>query len=118
MAIGLVVGVCLASPAMAGAQGGDGSLRGTVKDEQGSAMPGVTVTATSPGLITPSVAVTETDGSYRIVNLPPGTYALQAELPGFTTFRREGILLRAAANFQVDIAMNVGARAGNHHGDG
>jgi len=109
IAIGLVVGLCLASPATARAQGGDGSLRGTVKDEQGSAMPGVTVTATSPGLITPSVAVTETDGSYRIVNLPPGTYALQAELPGFTTFRREGILLRAAANFQVDIAMNVGA---------
>jgi len=109
IAIGLVVGLYLASPATAWAQGGDGSLRGTVKDEQGSAMPGVTVTATSPGLITPSVAVTETDGSYRIVNLPPGTYALQAELPGFTTFRREGILLRAAANFQVDIAMNVGA---------
>lgn len=83
----LVVAVSLASPAMAGAQGGDGSLRGTVKDDQGAAMPGVTITATSPGLIAPSVAVTETDGSYRVVNLPPGTYALEAELPGFTTFQ-------------------------------
>ena len=59
-------------------------------------MPGVTITATSPALISPSVAVTESDGSYRLVNLPPGTYALQAELPGFSTFRREGVLLRAA----------------------
>ena len=55
------------------AQGGDGSLRGTVKDEQGAAMPGVTVTATSPALLTPSVAVTDDEGSYRVINLPPGT---------------------------------------------
>ena len=90
------------------AQGGDGSLRGTVKDEQGAAMPGVTVTATSPALLTPSVAVSDDDGSYRVINLPPGTYTLTAELPGFAIFRREGILLRAGANFQVDIAMTLG----------
>ena len=35
------------------AQGGDGSLRGTVMDEQGAAMPGVTVTATSPDALLP-----------------------------------------------------------------
>jgi len=72
-------------------------------------MPGVTVTATSPGLIAPSVAVTETDGTYRLVNLPPGTYVLEAELPGFSTFRREGILLRTGATFQMDVVMTVGA---------
>jgi len=100
---------CLVAPPMAGAQGGDGSLRGTVRDEQGGAMPGVTVTATSPALITPEVTVSESDGTYRLVSLPPGTYAVQAELQGFTTFRREGILLRAAANFQVDITLSLGA---------
>ncbi|MGH9253339.1 MAG: carboxypeptidase-like regulatory domain-containing protein [Vicinamibacterales bacterium] len=101
--------VWLAVPALAAAQGGDGSLRGTVRDEQGGAIPGVTVTATSPALISPAVAVTESDGTYRLVNLPPGTYTVQAELQGFTTFRREGVLLRAAANFQVDVT-RVSAR--------
>ena len=96
-------------PSVAAPQGGDGSLRGAIKDDQGAVMPGVTVTATSPALINPSVAVTESDGTYRLVNLPPGTYTLHAELPGFTTFRREGILLRAGANFQVDITMTLGA---------
>ncbi len=105
----IVLLACLASPTMVEAQGGEGSLRGIVQDDQGAAMPGVTVTATSPALISPSVAVSETDGSYRLVNLPPGTYVLQAELPGFSTFRREGLLLRAGANFQVDITMAVGA---------
>ncbi len=93
----------------AAAQGGDGSLRGTVRDEQGAAMPGVTITATSPAALTPSVAVTDASGNYRLVNLPPGTYVVVAELAGFSTFRREGVLLRAAANFQVDITMSVGA---------
>ncbi|MGH2400141.1 MAG: carboxypeptidase-like regulatory domain-containing protein, partial [bacterium] len=107
--VGVILLVSLASPAMVAGQGGDGSLRGAVTDAQGAAIPGVTITATSPALIGPSVAVTESDGGYRLVNLPPGTYVLEAELPGFTTFRREGILLRAGANFQVDITMSVGA---------
>jgi len=103
----LLIGLILPSPVAA--QGGDGSLRGTVRDEQGGAMPGVTITATSPALITPAVAVSESDGTYRVINLPPGTYTVQAELQGFTTFRREGVVLRAAANFQVDITMSLGA---------
>ena len=42
------------------AQGVNASLRGTIKDEQGASMPGVTVSARSPVLLTPSVAVTDT----------------------------------------------------------
>jgi len=93
---------------MAGAQGGDGSLRGAVQDDQGGALPGVTVTATSPALLSPSLAISDAVGNYRLVNLPPGTYTLTAELAGFSVFRREGILLRAGANFQVDITMALG----------
>jgi Carboxypeptidase regulatory-like domain/TonB dependent receptor len=92
----------------AAAQTGAGSLRGAVKDEQGAAMPGVTVTATSPDLISPGVSVSDAEGNYRIINLPPGTYVLTAELTGFSIFRREGILLRAGANFQVDITLALG----------
>lgn len=103
--------ILLFGPAMianVAAQGGDGSLRGVVRDEQGAGMPGVTITATSPALLSPSVAVSDANGNYRLVNLPPGTYNLAAELTGFAAFRREGILLRAAANFQVDITMSLG----------
>ena len=71
-------------------------------------MPGVTVTATSPALLSPSVAISDAVGNYRLINLPPGTYTLTAELAGFSVFRREGILLRAGANFQVDITMALG----------
>ncbi len=104
-----VVMVSLAIPATVAAQGGDGSLRGTVTDNQEGAMPGVTVTATSPALLTPSVAISDAGGNYRLVNLPPGTYTLTAELAGFSVFRRQDILLRAGANFQVDITMALGS---------
>ena len=105
--VGVVLVLTLSAVVQVSAQG-DGSLRGTVKDDQGGALPGVTLTATSPGLIGASVAVSAADGTYRLPNLPPGTYALSAELTGFSVFRREGILLRAGANFQVDVVMALG----------
>src|SRR5918996_1407349 len=108
MKTALISMLCWSIAAGAAAQGGNGSIRGTVKDEQGAAMPGVTMTATGPALLTPSVAVTDDTGNYRLINLPPGDYTLTAELTGFSVFRREGILLRAGANFQVDITMALG----------
>lgn len=84
------------------------SLRGYVKDEQGGALPGVTVVATSPDMISPASGVTDHEGYYRLINLPPGTYTVTAELAGFAVFKREDVLLRAAVNFQVDITMKIG----------
>src|SRR5262245_28091708 len=90
------------------AQTGDGSLRGYVKDQQGGVLPGVTVTGSSPALQAPVTAVTGSDGYYRLNNLPPGTFAVTAELSGFATTRREGIVMRAGLTFSVDIEMKVG----------
>jgi len=80
-----------------------------VSDTDSLALPGVTVTATGPALLAPVVAVTDNAGFYRLQNLPPGTLTLNGELPGFATFRREGILMRAGSTFTVDIELKVGA---------
>lgn len=106
--VSLVIAMIAASAITAAAQATGSSLRGYVKDESGGALPGVTITATSPDLITPATGVTDQEGYYRIINLPPGTYAIAAELTGFSVFRRDEILLRAAVNFQVDITMKLG----------
>ncbi len=105
----LVAVLSLASATPVAAQGGDGGLRGAVKDSQGGALPGVSITARSPDVISPATTVTDESGNYRLVNLPPGTYTISAELSGFAGFKREGILLRAGATFQVDIVMEVGS---------
>src|SRR5258705_7984030 len=101
----LVALVSLTIAADVAAQGGDGGLRGTVKDNQGGVLPGVVITARSPVVISPGTAVSDENGSYRLVNLPPGTYSVTAELSGFSTFKREGILLRAGATFHVHITL-------------
>jgi len=102
-----VVSVLLSTPAYA--QTDMGSLRGYVKDEQGGALPGVTVTATGPQILAPVVAVTDDAGYYRLLNLPPGTVTLSVELTGFAPYRREGIVMRAGSTFEVNVEMKVGA---------
>jgi hypothetical protein len=105
----LATSLSIAIPASA--QTGDGSLRGYVKDQQGGVLPGVSVTATSPVLLAPVVAVTDSAGYYRLNNLPPGTYTLSAELVGFATIKREGVVMRAGSTFALDLTMPVGALA-------
>lgn len=103
-----MLGLALASvvsPVLA--QTGAGALRGYVKDESGAILPGVTVTATSPELLAPVNSVTDETGLYRLNNLPPGTYVVQAELQGFAIVRREGILVRAGQTFAIDIDMKL-----------
>ncbi len=95
--------------AVAAAQTGAGSLRGHITDEQGGALPGVTVAARSEVLIQPVTSVTDAEGYYRLINLPPGTYEVSADLSGFAAFKRQGVLVRAGSNFQVDIAMKIAA---------
>lgn len=93
------------------AQTGEAGLRGYVTDEQGGVLPGVTISASGPAIMTPATAVTDAAGYYRLVNLPPGTYVLSAELSGFSTQRRDGIVLRAGSTFQVDLVMRIGSLA-------
>src|SRR5829696_7835666 len=65
-----------------------GTIRGTVQDQQGLAMPGVTVTATSPALQGPRTAVTEAEGNYTLAALPAGQYTVTFELTGFTPVKQ------------------------------
>ena len=104
-----LVFITLVSVAPVVAQTGQGGLTGYVKDEQGGVLPGVTVTATSPELIGQRVATTDASGYYRLINLPPGTYTITAELTGFSVFKREEILVRAGSTFAVDIVLKIGS---------
>ncbi|HEX2254323.1 MAG TPA: TonB-dependent receptor [Thermoanaerobaculia bacterium] len=78
----LVAALLLTLPAAA--QPTTGSLTGSVSDADGGALPGVTITLTSPQLIGgPKVAVSDQNGRFRFDLLPPGQYSLLASLEGF-----------------------------------
>src|SRR5688572_24240336 len=86
------------------------TITGTVKDGSGAVLPGVTVEATSPALIERArTVVTGTTGQYRIVDLRSGTYTVTFTLPGFSTFRREGVELSGAFTATIDATLPVGA---------
>src|SRR5579872_4523000 len=104
LAIALLV---LMAPALAFAQGA--SITGVVKDTSGAVLPGVTVEAASPALIEKiRTVVSAGDGQYRIVNLGPGTYSLTFTLPGFSTFKREGLDLVGDTTITINAEMKVG----------
>lgn len=52
--------------------------------------------------------MTSADGSYRILDLPPGDYAVTGELSGFAKLVREGVVVREGLNLTLDLAMTVG----------
>jgi len=107
----LLLLVLLAAPAPLFAQQ-LGTMAGVVKDASGAVLPGVTVEVTSPALIEKlRTAVTDGSGQYRIVNLPPGTYAATFTLTGFSTVKHDGVEVSVAVNAQVNAEMKVGAVA-------
>src|SRR5215471_9095230 len=94
-------------PSVAHAQG---AIAGQVKDASGAVLPGVTVEAASPVLIekTRSV-VTDGSGNYRIEDLRPGTYSVTFTLTGFSTVRRDEVLVSGSAVTSIDSTLRVGA---------
>ena len=67
------------------AQGGNGTLTGTVEDGSKALVPGVTVIATNAGTGVVSSTVSNESGAYNLPSLLPGIYRLSAQLPGFQT---------------------------------
>jgi hypothetical protein len=87
-----------------------GSIAGSVRDASGAVLPGVTVEATSPALIEKvRTVVSDGSGQYQIVNLPPGTYSVSFTLPGFSTFKRDGVEVSVNFTSAINAEMRVGA---------
>src|SRR5689334_21270397 len=102
-----ILALVLACSASGFAQGVQtGTIRGTVKDQQGLPLPGATVTATSPALQGERTAVTDSDGVFLFRAVPPGTYALKVEMSGMTPLEKTAnVPLGGVA--QLDLSMAI-----------
>src|SRR5580692_5757146 len=87
-----------------------GSISGKVSDSSGAVLPGVTVEARSDVLPSPRVTVTESDGSYQLPALPPGTYAVTYTLQGMQAATRQ-ITVSLNQNTAFDASLSVGGVA-------
>ncbi len=102
-----VAGVVLSLPA--GAQT-TGDVLGSVADEAGGVLPGVTVEAHSPALQGARIAVSTGAGQYRLSLLPPGEYAVTFTLPGFATETRKPIVVSLGKSATLDVTMRAAVK--------
>jgi Carboxypeptidase regulatory-like domain/Putative zinc-finger len=85
------------------------SIGGDVTDPSGASIPGASVVVTNS--LTQVSRTTRTDGSghYVVNNLDPGSYALEAEAPGFTSQQVPGVVLNPAQQSQMNLRLAVGS---------
>jgi hypothetical protein len=89
-----------------------GTITGVIKDPSDAVLPGVTVEASSSVLIEKTrTVVSEGNGQFSIVNLPPGTYNVSFSLTGFSTVNREALVVSIGVTVTLNITMRVGSVA-------
>lgn len=105
---GLAVALVLGFAWSAAAQEQTGTITGRATDSSGAALPGVTVSVTSPNLIGGArTSVTDAQGVYRMTLLPGGVYTVKFELTGFGILNVEQVDLNAGATMTINGKLDV-----------
>ena len=107
MAFALFAGSALAQTSTTG------SIEGTVTDTNGAAVPGVSVKVSSVNAISAQTATTDSNGRYKVLNLPPGKYSVSVEADkGFAKFEKNEVEVNLARTTSVEVQLQpAGAQA-------
>jgi len=92
------------------AQQTTGSIAGRVRDQQGAATPGATITARNPETGFTRTEPSDGEGVYRLAALPVGHYDVIVELQGFATITNHGVDVNVAQTHTVDFTLTIAAR--------
>ncbi|HSK10898.1 MAG TPA: TonB-dependent receptor [Vicinamibacterales bacterium] len=101
-----LVAVLAAFAGVSGAQSLTGTIAGTITDEQGGVLPGVTVTLT--GRTGSQTQITDERGEFRFLGLEPGPYNVRAELEGFQPKSESGLQVNIGRTAEIRFTMPVG----------
>jgi Carboxypeptidase regulatory-like domain/TonB dependent receptor len=108
----LAVLVTLASaPASSLAQVTTAEIGGSTVDESGAVLPGVTVTARNVQTGLERTTTSNERGRYTLFALPPGSYVIRAELPGFATETRDGLALSINQQVVLNVTLKLASLA-------
>jgi Carboxypeptidase regulatory-like domain len=105
------VTLCLALTGALYSQTSTTSLQGTVTDLNGAAITSATASLVNAGLKTERTVVTDTQGEFRFLFLPPGTYALTISAKGFAKYQQTDLQLLVNTPATVNVQLKVGAAA-------
>lgn len=84
-------------------------LQGSIQDQSGAVLPGVTVTATNNATNQSRTAVTDKSGRYYIGALQPGVYTISVELAGFAPQTRKDLRLSIGQLADLHFTLRAGA---------
>jgi len=88
-----------------------GDIRGTITDSSGAVLAKVTVGATEHQTGLQRTSTSDTTGQYRLTGLPPGSYELTAQLPGFATGVRKEVAVALGQTMIMDFQLKVSSVA-------
>jgi outer membrane receptor protein involved in Fe transport len=89
------------------AQRTTGGITGTVTDDTGAVLPGVTVDLTGEYVMGSQTSLTNENGVYRFLNLAPGTYDLAFNITGFAPFNRNGLVVSVGTTMEENVTMQL-----------
>ncbi len=104
-AIALLIAIV---PFSAFAQSSNGSISGTVTDEAGGVLPGVTITAVSTATGVTRTTVSNSTGHYDIPLLSPGTFLVSSQLSGFQPVKYDKIVVNVGSDSAVNFKLKQG----------
>ena len=107
LALGLVLSLALAPTLLGQSQATTGIIQGTVTDESGGVLPGVTITLTNTETGFERIQITDNRGRFRGLLLPLGPYRVAASLEGFGTLVRDGINVSLGASVNLGLSLKV-----------
>lgn len=90
-------------------QASTGQIVGIILDQSGAAVPGAQITVTNPSTGLKRVLVSNDEGQYRAVLLPPGKYDVAVELSGFQKATRTGVEVNVGKTVDNNFTLQVGS---------
>src|SRR5437773_7386957 len=103
-----VFAFCLLAPIPVHAQSFTASLQGAVRDSSGAVVPAAHLSVVNEATNVKQEKLTDSHGLYLFTLLPPGTYKLTVDMPGFQTAVRTGMVLQVQQQAELDIDLSVG----------
>ena len=94
--------------AVTGLSAQDSSLSGTVKDPQGSVVPGAEITIVNQATGATRRAISSDEGRFQFALVIPGTYQVKAEMTGFKTSVVSDVLLQVDTPLQLNLQLELG----------
>ena len=87
---------------------GSASLRGNITDPSGAAIPNAVVTLGNAKTNFSRKATSQAAGEYSFAQVPPGSYSVRVEAPGFTAKQIDNVLLQIDLSSSLAIALEIG----------